>query len=97
VANDSVNVTDPWGLQPPGYVPPGNQPGPGPPGGPVAPMPPPSIGAGVAGAAAVGPYWLAFLQMVNILPPPGYPVFVIPNWANNPPDETPCPTLRILP
>jgi len=82
VFNNPLALVDPLGLEPPGWVPPGNRPGPGAPGGPGAPLPavpgalPPDLPQGSAQAAAAVPgllsYYLHWLQMTGWLePPPG--------------------------
>jgi len=101
VFNNPVNLNDPLGLEPPGYIPPGNQPGPGPAGGPVAPLPEvpgalaPDLPQNPAQAAAGAPgmllYYLNWLQMTGYLHSDPGP-FQITNWNNARPTPTPSPS-----
>lgn len=102
--NDPVNFFDPFGLEPPGFVPPGNQPGKGPPGGPVAPLPRdfgttgPNIPTNPAQAAAGAPgqllYHLQWLQKNGYgnQNPPKYQQ--IGTFSNTLPAATPPPPIQ---
>jgi len=97
VLNNPVNLDDPLGLDPPGYVPPSNKTV------PVAPLPqvpgalPPDVPQGSAQAAAAFPaaviYYLDWFQKTGWLRPPEAPAapFQIPNWNNAMPTPTPSP------
>jgi RHS repeat-associated protein len=102
--NNPVNFIDPLGLDPPGYVPPGNRPGPGPAGGPVAPMPPSAVdhpedprllqqlsnpsAAAVAAVPAVGLYYINKFTEYGYIKPAPTP-FTFTNFSNSTPTPKP--------
>ena len=103
VGNDPVNFDDPLGLQRPGFIPPGNCPGPGEPGGPVAPLPPeppvvaPDVPQGAAQAAAAGPlvalYWFNWLRTWGYIKPEPTPfTFYVDPKIMFPPMPGPSPS-----
>ena len=102
VHNRPINLVDPLGLEPPGYVPPGNQSGPGQPGGPVyqgptnpgsgvdeTTGPSTSVGSGLANLAGALNDNLGLLQMAGWLPQPAPTSMQFPVDANTIMQPTP--------